>query len=109
MPFRILLTVAASALLSVTPTGAHTTTASWTEFDTQQRLTIGRFAAANGIAYASQAGATPSPRSEPGATGLLRMSRGGDKSGVSTLAQARQPFVRVSFRSSAVGPLGVIR
>jgi hypothetical protein len=49
----LVLAVGATALLSAVPTGAHTTTASWTEFDTTQRLTVGRFAAANGVAHAT--------------------------------------------------------
>ena len=34
-------------------TGAHTTTASWDGIETEQRLTVGRFAAANGVAHAT--------------------------------------------------------
>ena len=49
----LVLAVAAIALLAAVPGGAHTTKASWTKFDTEQRLTVGRFAAANGIENAT--------------------------------------------------------
>ena len=46
------LTVLAG-LWTAAPTGAHTTPAWWTTYDAEQRLTIGRFAAANGIGFAT--------------------------------------------------------
>jgi hypothetical protein len=49
----VFLAVAATALMSTVPSSAHTTTASWTQFDAQQRLEVGRFAAANGIGHAT--------------------------------------------------------
>jgi hypothetical protein len=48
-----LLVLAALALLTAAPVDAHTTTASWTAFETEQRLTVGRFAATHGIKYAT--------------------------------------------------------
>ena len=50
---RTMLAMALFALLLVAPTNAHTTKASWTAYDAEQRLTIGRFAAANAIKYAT--------------------------------------------------------
>ena len=47
----ILLTLA--ALWIVAPTGAHPTKATWSTYDAEQRLTVGRFAATNAIRYAT--------------------------------------------------------
>ena len=47
------LVTALLALAFAVPTGAHTTKQSWTEFAAEQRLTVGRFAAAHGIKYAT--------------------------------------------------------
>jgi len=52
----IILTVLAlsgTALWTSAPIGAHTTKGAWTAFETEQRLTVGRFAATNGIAHAT--------------------------------------------------------
>lgn len=50
---KALLAGAVVALTLAAPSGAHTSAASWTQFDTEQRLTVGKFAAANGIKYAT--------------------------------------------------------
>lgn len=50
-PLLSLLVLA--ALWAAAPTGAHTTKVSWSAYDAEQRLTVGRFAAANGIAHAT--------------------------------------------------------
>lgn len=55
----LVLAVATTALLSAGPSGAHTTKFSWTTFDAEQRLTVGRFAAANGIMFATCLGTGP--------------------------------------------------
>lgn len=47
------LALAGAALWTPAPIGAHTTKASWTAFETEQRLTVGRFAATHGIKYAT--------------------------------------------------------
>lgn len=52
-PVKILLASALAALTLSPATAAHTTAASWTQFDTEQRLTVGKFAATNGIKYAT--------------------------------------------------------
>ena len=54
-----LLACALAALTLSPATAAHTTAASWTQFDTEQRLTVGKFAAANGIQFATCLGAGP--------------------------------------------------
>jgi hypothetical protein len=60
----LVLAAAATALLSAVPTGAHTTTFSWTQFEAEQRLTVGRFAAANGVKFATclGSGAATNPK-----------------------------------------------
>ena len=50
---RPAIALAAVSLVVVAPTSAHTTKSSWTKFDTEQRLTVGRFAATNGIENAT--------------------------------------------------------
>lgn len=50
---RLLPAATLLALTIATPALAHTTTSSWTTYDAEQRLTVGRFAAANGIKYAT--------------------------------------------------------
>jgi len=51
--------VAATMFATAAPSRAHTTTFSWTTYDAQQRLTIGKFAAANGIKFATCIGTGP--------------------------------------------------
>lgn len=60
---KILLPILA-ALAFTGASGAHTTKASWTAYDTEQRLTVGKFAAAHGIAHATclGTGAAVNPR-----------------------------------------------
>lgn len=50
---KLLLACTLAALTLAPATAAHTTTAWWTSYDAEQRLTVGRFAAANGIATAT--------------------------------------------------------
>ena len=49
---HVLIPLTLAALWATAPVSAHTTTSSWTAYDAEQRLTIGRFAAANAIKYA---------------------------------------------------------
>lgn len=53
MRTRVLLAAALTALAVAAPAGSHTTIASWTTYDAEQRLTVGRFAAANAIGSAT--------------------------------------------------------
>jgi hypothetical protein len=50
---KLVLILALLGLSVAAPTNAHTTKASWTAFDAEQRLTVGRFAASHGIKYAT--------------------------------------------------------
>lgn len=50
---RSAIALAVVSLVVVAPTSAHATKASWNRYDTEQRLSIGKFAAANGIEKAA--------------------------------------------------------
>ncbi len=50
---KALIAAALAALVLPAAGGAHKTKFSWTEFDASQRLTVGRFAAANAVKYAT--------------------------------------------------------
>lgn len=39
--------------LTAAPAGAHVTRSSWTTFEAEQRLTVGKFAATNGVKFAN--------------------------------------------------------
>lgn len=49
----ISLLALAAALTTAAPAGSHPTSAWWTTYDAEQRLTVGRFAAANAIGSAT--------------------------------------------------------
>jgi len=57
MKKQALVILALGALWFPAATAAHTTTASWTTYDAEQRLTVGRFAAANAVGFATCLGA----------------------------------------------------
>lgn len=52
-PLGVTLALAVIAVSLAPSSSAHTTSASWTAFEAEQRLTVGRFAAAHGIEYAT--------------------------------------------------------
>ena len=53
MRTSVLLAAGLASLALAAPAGSHTTAASWTTYDAEQRLTVGRFAAANAIGSAT--------------------------------------------------------
>lgn len=62
MKTSLLLVLAAVAALAVSaPAGSHSTKARWSEYETEKRLTIGRFAATHGVKYAECLGVSPTP------------------------------------------------
>ncbi len=66
---RPAIALAVVSLVAVAPTSAHSTKVSWNKFDTEQRLSVGRFAAAHGITKATclGVGSATNPKASDGA------------------------------------------